>query len=30
MNETLALLYFQIDGVERRIQDLLARIENLH
>jgi len=29
VDETLALLYFQIDGVERRIQDLLTRIENI-
>ena len=29
-HELLALLYFQIDGVERRIQELTARIENLH
>jgi len=28
-HELLALLYFQIDGIERRIQELLARIENL-
>ncbi|MDH4198145.1 MAG: hypothetical protein OEW05_12090 [Candidatus Aminicenantes bacterium] len=28
-HELLALLYFQIDGVERRIQELAARIENL-
>jgi len=28
-HELLALLYFQIDGVERRIQELTARIENL-
>jgi len=28
-HELLALLYFQIDGVERRIQELHARIENL-
>jgi len=28
-HETLALHYFQIDGVERRIQELASRIENL-